>query len=97
MFEMLEIENVIKSSERKIIQAALDLQEKSAADVMTKIEEVYMLDINTQLDHRTLREIYSKGFSRIPIFEKTKDNIVGILMARDLILINPEKALITLK
>jgi metal transporter CNNM len=64
---------------------------------MTPIEEVYMLDINTNLDHRMLREIYSKGFSRIPIFEKTKDNIVGILMARDLILINPDKALITLK
>jgi len=46
MFEMLETENVIKSSERKIIQAALDLQEKNAKDVMTKIEEVYMLDIN---------------------------------------------------
>ena len=30
MFEMLEMDNVIKSSERKIIQAALDLQEKNA-------------------------------------------------------------------
>lgn len=97
MFEMLETENVIKSSERKIIQAALDLQEKTAEEVMTPIDEVYMLDINTHLDHRMLREIYSKGFSRIPIFERTKDNIVGILMARDLILINPDKALITLK
>ena len=97
MFEMLEIENVIKSSERKIIQAALDLQEKTAREVMTKIDDVYMLEINTYLDHRILREIYSKGFSRVPIYDKTKDNIVGILMTRDLILINPDKALITLK
>mmetsp|Transcript_24166 Transcript_24166/g.37134 ORF Transcript_24166/g.37134 Transcript_24166/m.37134 type:complete len:217 (+) Transcript_24166:324-974(+) len=97
MFEMLETENVIKSSERKIIQAALDLQEKAAKDVMTRIEDVYMLDINTHLDHRILREIYSKGFSRIPIFDRTRDNIVGILMARDLILINPDRALISLK
>ena len=44
-----------------------------------------------------LRDIYSKGFSRIPVFDRTRDNIVGILMARDLILINPDKALITLK
>lgn len=97
MFEMLEIENVIKSSERKIIQAALDLQEKTAKEVMTPIEDVYMLDINTQLDHKIMREIYSRGFSRIPIYEGARDNIVGILMARDLILINPDKALITLK
>lgn len=64
---------------------------------MTPIEDVYMLDINTHLDQKMLREIYSKGFSRIPVYDRTKDNIVGILMARDLILINPEKALITLK
>lgn len=94
---MLEIENVIKSSERKIIQAALDLQEKTAKEVMTKIEDVYMLDINTHLDHKILREIYSNGFSRVPIYDQTQDNIVGILMTRDLILINPDKALITLK
>ena len=51
MFEMLEADNVIKSSERKIINAALELQEKTAFDVMTKIENVYMLEINTKLDH----------------------------------------------
>jgi metal transporter CNNM len=64
---------------------------------MTKIDDVYMLEINTLLSHKTLREIYSKGFSRVPIYEKTKDNIVGVLMSRDLILINPDKQLITLK
>jgi len=97
MFEMLETENVIKSQERKIIQAALDLQEKTTEEVMTPINDVFMLDINTHLDHKMLREIYSKGFSRIPIYDRHKDNIVGVLMARDLILINPDKALITLK
>jgi metal transporter CNNM len=56
-----------------------------------------MLDINTELNHKTLRDIYSQGFSRIPIYDRTKDNIVGVLMTRDLILINPDKALITLK
>jgi len=64
---------------------------------MTPIEDVYMLDINTYLDHKMLREIYSRGYSRIPIFHNNKNNIVGILMARDLILINPDKAMITLK
>lgn len=83
--------------ERKIMQAALDLEKKTATDIMTKIEDVYMLDINTKLDQTTLREVYTKGFSRIPIYEGNKNNIIGILMARDLILINPEKYVITLK
>jgi len=37
---------------------------------MTPIENVYMLEIHTILDHKTLHEIYQKGFSRIPIYEK---------------------------
>lgn len=56
-----------------------------------------MLEINTQLDWRLLRDIYSKGYSRIPIYENVRDNIIGILHARDLLLINPSKALVTLK
>lgn len=64
---------------------------------MTKIESVYMLDINTKLDSSALRDIYQAGFSRIPVYDRSKDNIMGILMARDLILLDPEKALVTLK
>ena len=88
---------MIKASERKIIQGALELQEKIAIDIMTPIDKVFMLEISTKLDYPTLREIYAKGFSRIPIYERTRDNIVGILMARDLILVNPDKAMLSLK
>lgn len=64
---------------------------------MTPIDKVYMLEINTKLDYPTLREIYQKGFSRIPVYERTRDNVVGILMSRDLILVNPDKAMLSLK
>lgn len=64
---------------------------------MTPIDKVFMLDINTKLDFAMMKNIYSKGYSRIPVYEKSKDNIIGILMARDLILINPDKAIISLK
>jgi metal transporter CNNM len=93
----LEGLNVIKANERKIISGALDLQEKKVEDIMTPIDKVFMLDINTKLDFAMMKNIYSKGYSRIPIYEKSKDNIIGILMARDLILINPDKAIISLK
>jgi len=79
------------------MQAALDLERRTAQEIMTKLEDVYMLEINTKLDQATLREVYSRGFSRIPIYQGSKNNIIGILMARDLILINPDKYTITLK
>lgn len=64
---------------------------------MTPINKVYMIEINKQLDWPTLRDIYSHGYSRIPVYENQRENIVGILMTRDLLLVNPSKALVTLK
>ena len=58
---------------------------------MTPLDQVYMLDIDSTVDKDLLRSIYSQGYSRIPVFQERRDNIVGILLARDLILINPEK------
>ena len=57
---------------------------------MTKLDDCYMLEINTVLSRELLTEIYTKGFSRIPIYEDNVQNIVGILMVKDLILFNPE-------
>jgi len=50
-----------------------------------------MLDIDSIVDKELLRTIYTKGYSRIPVYEGSRDKIVGILLTRDLILINPEK------
>jgi len=57
---------------------------------MTPLEKVYMLEIDSQLDKELLKEIYSKGYSRIPIYEGKRENIVSVLLSRDLILINPD-------
>lgn len=58
---------------------------------MTPIEEVYMLDVNTVIDREILKEIYTKGYSRIPVFDRDRQNVVGIMMAKDLILFNPDR------
>jgi metal transporter CNNM len=79
------------------MQAALDLEHKMVKSVMTPIEKVYMLEINTKIDSTSMREIYKMGHSRIPVYEHNKDNIIGILMARDLLLINPDRVDVSLK
>lgn len=64
---------------------------------MTPLEKVFMLEINQKLDKELLRTIYEKGFSRIPIYKNTRENIIGVLKARDLILLNTEKTVLTLR
>ena len=64
---------------------------------MKPLDTAYMLSIDTKLTKENLRKIYKAGYSRIPIYDKTKDNIVGILLTRELILINPDKAIISIR
>ena len=56
-----------------------------------------MLEVDTYLNMETLTTIYHAGYSRVPIYEKERQNIVGILLTRELILVNPEKLLITIR
>ena len=49
-FKQLEDEGIFNKEERKIMQAALDLEQKSVRSVMTPIDKVYMLEINTKID-----------------------------------------------
>jgi len=87
-------ENFKLSSEKAaIMQGALNIGEKTVKDVMTKMENVFMLDVNTKLDFEVLVTIFKYGFSRIPCYHKHDDGtvtIVGILMVRDLILVDPD-------
>ena len=56
-----------------------------------------MLDINTVINREVTQEIYTRGFSRIPIYDGERTNIIGVLMAKDLILFNPDRDQMTIK
>jgi CBS domain containing-hemolysin-like protein len=46
LFEMYERDNLLNPEERKLLTAALQLRDKMAQQVMTNLEEAYMLDIS---------------------------------------------------
>ena len=53
--------NDLEKDEVNIIAGALELRKKTVADVMTRIEDVYMLDYNAILDFETVSEIMKSG------------------------------------
>ncbi len=87
---------MLNPGERKMLSAALDLKTKTVGDVMTPISTIFMLNINTNLNEALKRTIYEQGYSRIPIYENSRENIIGILMSRDLILANIDDNFTTL-
>jgi len=76
---------------------ALDLGSKDVSQIMTKLEDTFMLDINSIINDELLKKIYYHGYSRIPIYENEPQNIVGFLLTRDLLLVKSESSLLTIK
>ncbi|KAG5875811.1 hypothetical protein JTB14_017544 [Gonioctena quinquepunctata] len=83
-------ENDLDRDEVNIISGALELRKKTVSEVMTKIEDVFMLDYEAVLDFETVSEIMKSGFSRIPVFESNRQNIVTMLYIKDLAFVDPD-------
>lgn len=76
--------------ETTIIGGALELTEKMAKDAMTPMSKVFSLDINAKLDKHTLDLIMRKGHSRVPIYSDSENNIIGLILVKNLISCRPE-------
>jgi metal transporter CNNM len=75
--------------ETNVIQGALDMRYKTAADSMTEIESVYMVHEDTVLTANKLAEIMGTGHSRIPVYASSRHDIRGILLVKRLIALDP--------
>lgn len=78
-------ESDVDSDEKKIIRGALQYADKTVEDILTPRVEIFALLKNDPLDKKTIKEIVDSGHSRIPVYEDSLDNIVGILYSKDLI------------
>ncbi|MBP6622692.1 MAG: CBS domain-containing protein, partial [Alcaligenes sp.] len=76
---------VIDDESLSMIAGTLDMANKTVADIMVPRSKIDMLDIAKPLTEM-LPIIIETGHSRFPIYETERDNIIGILLAKDLLL-----------
>lgn len=82
IIETIEEEGVIDEQRSELMQSALAFDETVAQDVLTP--RVDLTAINVSDSPEKIKElVLTERFSRIPVFEKTLDNIIGILHTRD--------------
>lgn len=75
---------VIEAQEQEMIQGIIDLEQTLVREVMIPRVEVVALEKDTSLEEAQ-QKLSEKMFSRVPIFEKTLDNITGIFYSRNLL------------
>ena len=96
MVGVSEEEGVLEDVEKEMIFNVFDFGDQQVKDVM--VQRVDMTTISVEDKYDEILEVIKRDqFSRIPVYEETIDNIVGVLNVKDLILANENKEHFKLK
>jgi CBS domain containing-hemolysin-like protein len=82
LLEMEEGGGQIEAEEREMIRGVIGLVDTTAREIMVPRIDVAALSVNASIDE-AVAVFVEKGFSRLPIYEESVDNIVGVLYAKD--------------
>lgn len=81
--EEKETDGKISEAEKDMIQGVLRLFETKAKDVMIPRTAVFAVNIEDE-NHEIIDKIIEERYSRVPVYEKDIDNIIGVLHIKDL-------------
>jgi len=79
-----KMEGVVDAEEMEMIENVLELSDTTAEEIMTPRTDVIAVKADDDLQ-TILKTISEAGHSRIPVYEKNIDNIIGLIYAKDLL------------
>ena len=84
--EVSHEEGVIETKEKKMINNVFDFGDSLAKDIM--VPRIDMVFVNVDATYDELIDIFrNEQYTRIPVYEETTDNVIGIVNVKDLLLI----------
>ena len=79
-----EQRELIEPESRQMLEGVLHMADLSAGDVMVAAPRMDMLDIDAPYDE-LLGVVIETAHSRFPVYEGRRDNVIGTLLAKDLL------------
>lgn len=80
--ETMEDEGVIDEANAEIIYGALKFNDVAVKDIMTPRVDVVCVNVTSSINE--IKNVFLKNqFSRLPVYDKSKDNIIGVLNQKD--------------
>ena len=79
-----EDNNIIGAESRIMLEGVIRMADMTAGDVMVPATRMDLVNINAGFDD-LLHTVIETAHSRFPVYENERENIIGILMAKDLL------------
>ena len=95
MIQIGKEEGFYGDNERKMLERIFHFDEIEVRDVMTSLEQMTTVSVDEEMSELE-RVLLEEGHNRIPVYEGTKANIVGIIYVRDLLYLFKNSSLISL-
>ena len=89
-------EGVIESEEKEIIHNVFEFGELTLKDIMIPRVDMVVVDINASYDE-LLKVFNEERYTRVPVYEETVDNVVGIVILKDFFMYNKDKSKFKIK
>ncbi len=84
MLNAIEEEGVLETQEKNLVRSALEFDETTAQEILTPRVNIVALDVDD--DQETILSlIVTEGYSRIPVYEDSIDNIIGLVKSREIL------------
>ncbi len=84
MVDVSQQEGVLEQGERKMIYSIFRLGDTLAREIMIPRIDITALDIQTPTD-QAIEQLLKTGYSRVPVYEESIDNVLGLLYTKDLL------------
>ena len=82
--QALEITDVKAEEEKEMLEGILKFGDKTVEEIMTPRVDITDIDIDSSFSE-VMEIVITSGYSRLPVYEETQDNIKGVLYSRDLL------------
>ncbi len=82
IIEEIEDEGILEQHESELIQSALDFNDITVSEILTP--RVDVIGVNRTATIEEVKDLFlTERFSRMPVYDKTIDNIVGVVSSKD--------------
>lgn len=87
LIEIIEEYNLnthLDPHDKKLIESVMEFKDRIAREIMVPRVDIFSLPHNTTIEEAA-NLLYNEGYSRTPVYKDTLDNIIGVLMYKDVL------------